>query len=517
MKKITGILAMALAIGHTTIAQKLSIENVRTVSLRATGAIKANEEVKGYFTLYQGDKIDKNTNEYALQIMDEHLNKVKEVKFTDSKTVQLLESSFNGTDLIFKFYDEEQKLIDYRVYDFQGKKKYNYQREIDKKTKRWMEAMLAYRRDGAEDKTIFPVGEKGYISVIPVREEGDYTYEVSYYGSGKKSTWTFVPDGEDSKTAQAQFLGSSDSVAIFSVLKKNNILTKKSSAYLMGLYLHNGKVAFDFETDKDKFNFMPMNVSTINGTTNFLVLGSYFDKEDNVSKGKSLGLGMWLVNSQGKILNSKYNSWESEIGKHLNVNAKGRVEDIGYIYFHKILQTQDGNFFAVGEGYKRQADAAGIALKALAMGGGSSAVTKIKVTDMLMLSFDQQFNIKAATIYDKAPNNIALFSGMSTTNLPTVAMYVKYFFNGFDYAFTQTDKTHSMFTVGYVDYVKEKDYKGGTFNSITYQDGKFTQDKINLKKNGSSLQILEAKLGSIMIAEYFKKEKRMELRLEKIN
>lgn len=516
MKKITGLLAMAIAIGHATQAQKLSLENVRTVSLRSTGAIKSNEEVKGYFTFYQGDKIDRKTNEYALQIMDENLNKVKEVRFTDAKNVQLLESAFSGTDLIFKFFDAEQKLIDYRVYGFDGKQKFNYQREVDKKTKKYMEQTSAFLRDGAENKSIYAVGDKGFISVIPVREDGDYTFEVSYYGSGKKSSWTYNPDGEDSKTAQAQYLGSSDSIAIFSVMKKNSLFTKKSSSYLTGLYLHNGKVAFDFETDKDKFNFMPMNISTINGTTNFLVMGSYCDKEDNISKGKSLGLGMWLVNSQGKILNAKYNSWDSEIGKHLSVNAKGRVEDLGYIFFHKILQTEDGNFFAVGEGYKRQVSAGGIAVNVLA-GGNAASTTKIKVTDMLMLSFDQQFNIKAATIYDKNATNIALWPGMDFANLPTVAMWVKYFFDGFDYAFTQTNKTHSTFTVGYIDYVKEKDYKGGTFNAITYENGKFSQDKLNLVKNGSTLKVYEAKLGSIMIAEYFKKEKRFEMRLEKIN
>ncbi len=80
-----------------------------------------------------------------------------------------------------------------------------------------------------------------------------------------------------------------------------------------------------------------------------------------------------------------------------------------------------------------------------------------------MLSFDQQFSIKAATIYDKNSTNVALFPGMDFANLPTVAKWVKYIFDGFDYAFTQTDKAHSTFTVGYIDYVREKDYKGGTF------------------------------------------------------
>ncbi len=75
------------------------------------------------------------------------------------------------------------------------------------------------------------------------------------------------------------------------------------------------------------------------------------------------------------------------------------------------LQTEDGNFFAVGEGYKRQADAAGIAFNVLA-GSSAASTTKIKVTDMLMLSFDQQFNIKTATIYDMNSTNVALLPGM---------------------------------------------------------------------------------------------------------
>jgi hypothetical protein len=57
--------------------------------------------------------------------------------------------------------------------------------------------------------------------------------------------------------------------------------------------------------------------------------------------------------SAGKITSKKYNSWENEIGKYLSLDKKGRVSDVGYIYFHKVLQTSDGNFFAIGEGYKK--------------------------------------------------------------------------------------------------------------------------------------------------------------------
>lgn len=87
----------------------------------------------------------------------------------------------------------------------------------------------------------------------------------------------------------------------------------------------------------------------------------------------------------------------------------------------------------------------------------------------------------------------------------------------FDYEFTQTDNNHSRFSIGYSDYEKTDEYKGNTFNAITYSDGKITRDKINLKSKSSWMRILPGKPGFVMVMEYFKKEKRMDLRLEKIN
>ena len=58
---------------------KLSIANVYSAKLKNSGPIIANNEVKGYFLFYQSDKIDRKTNEYTLQILDENINKVKDI------------------------------------------------------------------------------------------------------------------------------------------------------------------------------------------------------------------------------------------------------------------------------------------------------------------------------------------------------------------------------------------------------------------------------------------------------
>ena len=113
-----------LIISTSSFAQgKLSIENVRSIYIRNSGEIMDGEELKGYFTFYVSDKVDRKTNEYTLQILDNNLNKVKDIVFEDDKNVQVLESSYNGNSIMFLFFNDKEKTLEYRAYGFDGKRK----------------------------------------------------------------------------------------------------------------------------------------------------------------------------------------------------------------------------------------------------------------------------------------------------------------------------------------------------------------------------------------------------------
>lgn len=86
----------------------------------------------------------------------------------------------------------------------------------------------------------------------------------------------------------------------------------------------------------------------------------------------------------------------------------------------------------------------------------------------------------------------------------------------FDYAFTTGDADNSNFAVCYNDYERSSEYHGQTFNAIKYNGRKFTTDKIELKSKASMMHVFPAKGGSIMIMEYYKKDKRLDFRLEKL-
>ena len=513
-------LVLLISIPFNGLAQgKLEISDVRSARLRNSGSILENGEIKGYYVFFQSDKVDRKTNEYTLQISDENLNKVKDIVFTDDKNIQLLESSYNGSSIMFLFYDSKEKTLEYRAYDFTGKKVMNYVKELNKRSKMLIESTYGNKTEEGSNEALFDIEGSGYVTVYPVKEGKYFSYEVNYFFTDRKKQWTYeASEEQEDKWASALYLGNTDSLVLFEVIKQKTILSGKPHSWILALNIFSGKKAFEISTELESdYKFFPMNISVIKGKKDFFLMGTYYDKDDRVMKDKSLGIAAWTLNDKGKIVSKKYNSWDTEIGKYLKSDQKGRVEDLGYVFFHKILQTEDGNFFAIGEGYKKVVSALGVMSSILNRGsGGGVSNFKIKVTDLVMMQFNKDFEIKAATIYDKYSNSIELPSGAGFASPHTMALMVKAW-GGFDYDFTKTNKSHSAFVTGYSDNEKSKDYKGLTFNTISYANNKVTTDKINLKTKASSLKVFPAKTGFIMIMEYFKKDKKLDMRLEKMN
>src|SRR5690349_12348229 len=169
---------------------KLSVENVHTAYLRNSGTIMENNRIKGYFFLYQTDRIDRQTNEYALQILDQNVNKVIDIKFEDTRQLSLLEAAYNNSSLAFLFRNNDNKTLDLKVYDVEGKLKFTYARSFDKRSDHLMNNSAKLVNDEYINQHIFDLGEKGYASVYPVCRGKQISYGVDFYSSQTKNTWT---------------------------------------------------------------------------------------------------------------------------------------------------------------------------------------------------------------------------------------------------------------------------------------------------------------------------------------
>ena len=524
MKKAIALcIACMVCLARLSAQEKLTIDNVKSVYVRSSGEILDGEQVKGYFSFYVSDKISKKINEYTLQIMDENLNKVKAITFEDDKNIEILESSYNGNTIMFLFYDSKEKTLEYRAYGFDGKQKMTYTKELNKRSKALIEETYGGKSEDGQNEALFSVGNKGYVTSYPVKEGKYFSYEINFFFTSQKKQWTYeAAEDQEDKFAQATYLGATDSIVLFEVMKKKGIFAGQPHSWLLALNIHNGKKAFEVLTEADDYKFYPMNVSPINGKSEYLVLGTYFESDAKIMKHSSLGLASYTMNGKGIIVSKKFNSWDDQIGKYLPVNAKGKVADVGYIYFHKILQTADGKFFAIGEGYKKVVSALGIASKIInnsAYGNrnarGISAL-KLKITDLITLQFDDQFNVQDARIYDKFSNTVEMDGGYEGVSPHIMALLAKSY-GAFDYDFTLMDKEHTKFNIGYSDWERSGEDKGLTFHTISYNNGSFTEDKISLRSKAKWVKVFPAKPGFVMILEYYKKDKRLEYRLEKLN
>ncbi len=494
---------------------KLSIDKVYSTYLRNSGTIIKQGQIKGYFFFYQSDKIDRSTIEYTLQILDENLNKVKNIKFQDSKKVNLLEAAYNGASLSFFFKNEDTKTLDMKIYDLDGALLYTYSRPFDKRTDDLMKQYETLHTDEGTNKNVFDLGEKGYASVLPLRDGKIRTYEVDYYSSESKKQWTYEPSDDAEKYAGAEYLGSTDSLIILEVMKKNSAMSSNISAHLVGINFVTKKKQFDIDNSNDKYTFYPASVTAVEGTNKTLVMGTYYDKSAKIEKDASLGIALYEVESSGKVVTRAYNAWGTDMAKYLPTNSKGKIDDVGFLYIHKMVRTADGKLFVIGEGYKRQASAGGIALAVLSRGRDNFGVTKIVITDMVLMEFNDKYKVVNAKIYDKTDND-ANVGALSDYNSQHALSALLKAMGAFDYEFTTTAPDNSSFTVCYSDWVRTSEYKGKTFNSIRYDGSKFSTDKIELKSKASTMQVFPAKAGSVMILEYFKKDKRIDFRLEKL-
>lgn len=516
--KIIWTLLLLVLVKIGSAQEKLTLDKVMSVKLQNSGSIMEAGKVKGYYLFYQSDKIDKHTNEYTVQILDQNLNKVKDIKFEDSKDVELMEASFNGSALCFLFHNSRQKILTTRVYSLAGKVIAEYTRELDKKSEEYLKTLKPVNGvDEGQNKNVFDIKNKGFVIVIPLRDGRKYTYEMNYYSSFSQKQWTYTSE-EEERFNNATFLGATDSIIFLEIMKKERMMSTSASSSVLALNFENRRKAFELNEDAGKFKFMAMYCTKFEETGQLLLVGPYFNKGDNILKDFSQGLAIYTMGSDGKILTSTYNSWVGDMGKYLNINSRGKLEDIGYLYFQNIIKASNGKIFAVTEGYKRVVDAGGIALNALSMlarSYASAGNTKIKVTDLVMLEFDENFKIHGATIYPKNPNNFhtAYADFGSQHALATVIKAL----NGFDYAFTMNDKSDESFSVCYEDYEKSSDYKGMTFHSLRYDGKKFKDDKIILNSSATSSKVMPAKTGFISILEYYKKDKRINFRLEKMN
>lgn len=514
MKQLTIFVLAVFFYGQAAIAQSLSKTGVMSVQLRNTGPIIQNEQVMGYYYFYNLEKQDRKNNNYLLTVVDENLREISSVNIVRPTTYLLVDGAFNGEAFGFLFYDARSRSVELVSYTKELKEAGKATKEIENKYAQAVFNMMAQGNPIAQP-LFAEVDGKGFL-FYGVEAGGKNKYEIEFYDNTMKKKWSITTTEDYNQQNATPAYQDSKYVASL-ITKRKNALSKDADFDLLVQTVDDGKKLFNIPLANDQYSLMLAELFYDVQKQTFTLFGEYYDADDKEMKSQSLGFMSMVVGIDGKVLSTRINSWKNEISKATPVNEKGKFEGLNAnILFHDFIRTSDGSIFAVGEQYKKVASAAGIT--AAALGGSNISVSKINVYNMVIFEFTPDFTIKKVHLFEKDKNSTELPGGAAYYSSKMLS-YIAKSYGGFDYSFTQPSKDKSTFVVAYVNYDREKGEKAkNVLGSVIYTPEKtFTVDKLALNRKSSDYFVHRAKEGYVLVTEYFRKEKRLDSRLEKLN
>ncbi|GAA4274991.1 DUF6770 family protein [Aquimarina gracilis] len=512
MKKTITLFLMLLCLSFAS-AQEKTINEITSFKIRNSGTLmdKTNN-VDGYYFFYEVDKLKKGQKEYAIQILDNNLNDVATKSYVDNKNTFLVQSKFNNQALIFAMTNYKEKFYKLITFDRQANQVENIQIPVSKKEMRWLNAM----KQTGNFNFLFPVDNKGFLFNY-VRDNSKLGYGLKYVPTDGGTGWDYNSP-EDSKLIHTlNPIEANEEVVVALEGTKKSLLSQTINYKVIVLDIKTGAFLFESKFDR-KDNPRLVTNAFLTPEKNLVLLGEYFEAGDNIMKDKSLGLFSETLDLKGNIVSDSKISWVDKIDPMMPAEIDGKKKKKrGYIYFHDIVRTQKGTYYAIGERYRKTASAGGIAAMALSGGRSGNSVTQLTITNAAIFEFDEKFNLTDIKVFEKGKSRAPSITDFGS---PQLNAHVLKSFGAFDYEFTQLDQKRDRFYATFIDYERLKGQKNKTaFKTVMYNAGSFSEDKIYLQedKGRTQYRVMPGKLGNVMLLEYNKKDKTVQLHLEKLN
>lgn len=515
MKKKLCYLLVFLCVNALT-AQIKTIENMVNFKVANSGVfLDENNNADGYYFFYQVDKLKKGQREYAIKILDKNLNDVAVKKFVASKKVRLIANGFNNDVSMFVFHNYKEKTLTLKSFDKKAVEREDIVINLSKKVSA---AIRQQSKIGGLSNLLMPIENKGFIIKHGNYEGKGAGYSLTFYPTNSKEKlwkYDFIPEKRGYHMAIPVAID--ESYVVLTDIKTKGGMSLKKEFKTVVIDVNTGKKLFEKLYDKEDPKLISN--SFISENDKITVLGQYYEPKAKLAKAQSLGLFVDVLDENGKKEFSKRVSWKEDVAKFLPVKNNNKLKGIGYIYFHDIIKTKAGEYYGIGEQYKKTVSAIGVAsnvLAGLAGGRSNASVTQLTIKDVYIFKFDKEFNLIDVKIFKKGTSRI---QNLVDYGSPQFSAFIIKQMGGFDFAYAQIDEKRDRFYANFIDYERgEKGVKGTlVFKTIIQDEGALSEDKVVLPKKWRHFRVFPAKVGYVLLLEYNKKEKKTQLHLEKLN
>jgi len=490
-----------------------AFDQVKDVTIRNIGCIKKNNVIKGYYSFYEFDKVDKKTRLFKLNLMDDNMNALGTKEIEGPKEWELVSSGFDGNNFCFKFWDPKAKTFEIKVYDQQANEINSNVTTINYKPT----SMKATTFKQAVSDELNMVD--GYGSVDYTFNEPNDAFITTFTGPNSQKSWsnTYEPDGK-SKVMLPTFLNGNGEMILTAVTRVDKgMYSTKTQNSIVGYSTTKGDMLFDVSTEFDEdTHVVPVNASFEDGK--IIVIGLNYKKAKTFTSAPD-GLAFIEMDRTGKILKSNFKTFDESMGQFFAMDGN-KLDGGYYLYIHDVVKTKNNTNVIVAEKFKKSGAGSAVLTGLSMLSGSSAGFMKLQLQNMVVLEYDKDGNVMQGQEIPKAEGttgNFPSYSGFLSIYL--LATYAK--FNGeMDYMYTTKSEDNSDIGFSFVDYDRLDDSADKTqnFGTIHYKNGKFTVDKVAIKKEKATWgRILPAKANHVLQVNYYKKEKKLTMDLVKLN
>lgn len=503
-------------------AQTQTLDGVSRVYRTAIEPVYAGNEVKGYVTYTKGDKADRKNDNFLLDFYDQDLNKVSNITLQKpAGKYFLLRNAFNGSAFAMYYFNMKDKTLEIETYDT-SLKKLGFKAIGDLNRADMAMTQQSFMNQGNDGDGggmmsamgLFPVPHFGFVrNSYEGMMKG---FNLQMYDDKLTPRWRLTSDPKSKFYESVNLTQATDKYILATILRRDGMMSKKISAYMVAIEAATGKKMFDIPVETTNTEQLSLSSFTFDPVKReFIAVGEFYNLNDKPFVNKSQGFFIKRFSEAGKAVAVKNYGWHNEVAAALPAEARQSVEDGFVNYTQSIVRGSNGKTYIVAEQYKVVGDGLGIALTAL---GGGSSVSKGKIANMLVFALDPDYKLTDIKFYPKDPSVAYVPPGAGLMGTGLLGMYFRQS-GQFDYQFIQKNDANSQFNVVYINYDKEKgEATKKIIGNVAFGDnGQFKFDKIDGTSNATSSFLYPAKPGYVMLVDYLKKEKRMGMKLVKLN
>lgn len=502
MKKI--VLGILLIFTQFVVAQMVELSKFSSGKLYDSDIIKDEKNnIKGYFLLFESDKIQKETYILEYVVLDENLTKVTNGYLEEMKFSSLLLKADKITTDITLY---NNKLLIELNDDTENGKIFRRYRTLDLSNNK-MSDIFIFRNGEVEIKPNFDRTLKNFdanqtdkiigingVGLVTIKEEKDQTGKEKFLvclddSLNKRWKTTYEVTKNEYGFKELEFINSSFNIIVFS-----NHYTKggyyKPVNSIIVFDAITGKLNFEFLfSNQDKYTYKVVNSYIEN--EELTLLGNYSKKSDYGFINDEHNLGLFKIKlslNTGKKLEEKFLNW-TELSSKIEINRNGEIKKEGFVFVHELLQLSNGKTIAVCEAFK-----------------GSPVTTN----NIYFLEISGNFSFDKVLVAEKFRNKFPGTAAHSST--------IKEF-GAFDYMdFQDLDDDEFLFYFSDNEKKSKNRNKYTKFGIVSYIDKEFNKKQLSLKTEISTILAYPAKKGYVMLIEFFDtKNKSSQIRLEKVN